>query len=192
LVESKCHLFREEEFKMRRFAIAPVVVLGLVGLCVGASLAAPEQARDAGLDFWNLGNEEVALKEATAAEKGLESDRERTMRRAAVGDQIATSLCEDRITFAEALESVAALVQACPDWFSQIRCLYTNSGSLPPTATDRELMIQYLRTRLKSQLLTAQNLGNKTRAAFVAARIARFDDEVRRSSADLPHSASAH
>jgi hypothetical protein len=163
---------------MRRFALVPAVVLGLAVLGAGAALLAPKQVRAAGLDFWNVGTDEADLKAATLEARDLEADHDRSRRRGEVVAQLVTSLSEDRITATEALDELAALARCSPEWLSGLRFHYQALEFVSPSAPDQEVLIRFLHIRLETERLAAEDRGDTARAAVLAARLVRYDNEI--------------
>jgi hypothetical protein len=163
---------------MRRFTTVPGYFLCSALVVAAVAGAAPRWTRSVGLDFWNVRTDEDRLRKATDERCEWDFQRERVLERCAVSEHIATGLCEDRITFAEALKSITALAQASPDWFAQLRYSYRSQGWVPPRATERDVMIRYLITRVESILSSAEQLGDSSRAAFLATRLARLTEEA--------------
>jgi hypothetical protein len=166
---------------MHRFATVPAVLLCLATVGTAAALTAPEQTHAAGLDFWHANDEAAQLRAETEQRRDLEFEHEQLRHRNAAGQQIALSLCEDRIGAREALDAIAALAEISPDWFAQLRVHYRSSVWGTPAATDLEVKARYLRVKIEQMIRTAEISGDAPRVAFLSARLTRFDNEVRRS-----------
>jgi hypothetical protein len=149
------------------------VVLGAATLATVAALVAPDQIRAA--------QQDLRAESETATDEGrkLDAEREVVLRQAAVGDQIAVNLCDERITLAEALETVTAMARCAPDWFAHLRRLYRAAGKVSPAAADREVTAEYLLTKIESMAMSAEQLGDAERAAALSGRLRRLREEVR-------------
>lgn len=163
---------------MRRFVTVLVGLLVVLVAVAGAAWAAPEWTRTVGLDFWNLGAEKSRLESELVENQEWETTSEQARRRGEVVDGIAAAWCDGRLTLPEAVEAVSAVVRTSPDWFDQSRFSYHPQG-LPPTATDRDVVIWYLRIKLETMRVSAEHAGDLSRAATITARVAQFDAEVR-------------
>jgi hypothetical protein len=164
---------------MRRFAVIPAVLVCVATVFVSASYAAPDWTRAAGLDFWNLGNEQANLRTAAERERDLDALTDTARRRGEVLDGLAADLCDGRATLAESVEAVLALAQTDPEWFAGVGDEYRQRGFVGLTATDRDVAAQYLFVRIEGMRWTAEQLGDVSRAAAVSARVAQLADELR-------------
>jgi len=181
---------------MRRFATAPSVFLTLVAVGTATALAAPERTRAAGLDFWNASDDEAQLRAEAHQRQDLELEHQQILERCAVGNEIARNLCDDRVSFSEALDAVAELADAFPDWFAKLKTHYRTGIAFPAATADNEVMARYLRVKIEQMLRSAEILGDAPRAAVLSSRLAHFDHEVGRHfplpPADLKCGAKPH
>jgi hypothetical protein len=147
---------------MRRFA---PVALGLLGalFVVGA------------LHARNADAERANLERATERYAELAERADALRHRRAATDDIAGALCAGRATTSEAVEALAEHARTAPDWLAQLRGTYGLCDATP--ATDRALLVRYLRQKVEYQLHVAELEGDVTRAAAIAARLAQFDAE---------------
>jgi hypothetical protein len=164
---------------MRRFALIPVVVLGLAAVGTSAAALAPEQVRAAGLDFWNVSADEADLRAAEDESRDLEADHERSRQRTTVVTRIVNELSEDRVHAADALEELAAVARSSPEWFATLRTHYQLMGFVTPTATDHEVLIKFLLVRVQARLNTAEHECDAALAPVISARRVRLEGELR-------------
>ena len=163
---------------MRRF-VTVLVGLFVASLGVaGTAWAAPHWTKTVGLDFWNLGAEKSRLATAAVEQEELESACEQARRRLEVMDGIAADWADGRITLPEAVDAVTAVVRLSPDWFDRARVVYHVQG-ISPTATDRDVVVWYLRTKLALMREAAERGGDPSREALLAARLVQLDAELR-------------
>lgn len=160
----------------KTLAAVPCLTLGLLG----ALAAAPDRARDAGVDFWNTDAEQNRLEAAGAEARRLEAVGDRQAARLAESERLASGLCDGRLTLDEAVDGLAAVANDNPDWFATLRSNLCSYWSLPQTAADRDVLTRYLRGRIASIQRGALESGDASRAAFVRERLIRFDEEVSR------------
>jgi hypothetical protein len=106
------------KFTFGRFAASTLfLAAGMLVFTDNASLDQPD----------NMGSEETHLRGAAEEGRNLDDRAERLRRRIEVTDQIAASLCEERISLTKALESITAVTQAFPYWFEQLRAAFLSS-----------------------------------------------------------------
>jgi len=151
---------------MHRYVTALAMLLGAIG------------ALTAGSDLWTFADEWTGFRSAETERRDLLSGLEQAQRRNAVSDDIAISLCENRITMHEAIRAIGAFAESSPDWLTRLRTVYHSHGSISPTATDHDVLVRYLRARIESLIRTAKVLGDPHRVAVLSARLARFDQEA--------------
>jgi hypothetical protein len=172
---------------MRSGTTVPLALVCLSVALAGIAGVAPQWTRASGLDFWNHGAEEAHLRTALEASQVWDGSFEQVIRRTEVTNQIATRLIEQRVTLDEALESVAAVLAADPDWFAFLRQHYRDTGVVPPSATDRDVMAAYLLNKVRRVLREAEASGEPARAALLSARVIGLEEEARLlSAAPLP------
>jgi hypothetical protein len=167
---------------MRRFAAVPAVVLGVAAAVAGASQAALEWTRNAGLDFWNLSAERAQLHATREREQDLDARYEAGRRRQEAAEGIAAALCDGTITLAEAIERARALATADPELFAQRAFGYRRAGHVGPNATERDITIRYLLIKIESMRWAAEQQGDPSRAACLSTRLAQLEEELRPAS----------
>jgi hypothetical protein len=164
-------------------------------LVIGAVTAdwiAPAWAQANGLDFWNLGNEQALLRSEINEGRSWDNAHEQVQRRREATQHIVQRLCEGGITLNEALDATSAMAQTYPGWLASLKVSYSNGRVLPPTATDRDVLTCYLLTTIKGKLLTAEELNETSRSAFLSACLARLTKEARVHAKQASVSAAAH
>ncbi|QJW98877.1 hypothetical protein [Frigoriglobus tundricola] len=129
------------------------------------------------MEFGTLAEDSASLRYLTAEDQKWDDELELARGRETVSRDIATALCEDRITVTEAIDSVMSLAGDSPDWVAQLRSRYSRYGFVPPTATDRDVMTQYLRVHIESMKCSAESTDDRPRAALLSACLAHFADE---------------
>ncbi|QJW94037.1 hypothetical protein [Frigoriglobus tundricola] len=171
---------------MHRFSTVPAALIGLTTIFAVGALAAPARTHAVGWDLWHFADEWTSFRDAETAAQDLDFGLEQARRREVVCDDIAISLCEDRITLDEAIKDIGAFADSSPDWIVQLRAVYSGRGDVAPTATDREVLARYLRARIKSLIGTAEAVGDTARATALSARLTRFDREAREHPGSAP------
>jgi hypothetical protein len=146
---------------------------------VGFARVAPDWTHANGLDFWNLGNDKASLSNEIDEGRNWDNALELVQRRREATVSIAYRLCEGSITLDEAVDSITALAQTLPDWLPALRVSYRETGAIPQTATERDVVTCYLLITIRGMLHAAESLNETSRAAFLSASITRLDEEVR-------------
>ena len=143
---------------MRRF-VTVLVALFVVSLGVaGTAWAAPRWTRTVGLDVWNLGAEKTSLERARAEHEEWEGACEQARRRLEVMEGIVADWADGRLALPETIDAVLAVVRSSPEWCDRARVVYQVDG-LPPTATDRDVVVWYLRVKLALMRNSAEEAG---------------------------------
>ena len=163
---------------MRCFSTVPIVIFGVIIAFAVGSFAAPSQTHAAGLDFWNYADEWAGFRDTETAGHDLDFGLEQAQLRNTVSDDIAASLCDDRITMTEAITAIGAIMENSPDWSAQLQAVYRRRGTVAPTATEHDVQVRYLRTRIESLIWKAEAVGDTARATTLSARLDRFDREM--------------
>lgn len=163
---------------MRHFANMPSLLLSLAAVGTAAVLAAPDRTRAAGLDFWNVSDDEAQLRAEACQRQDLEFEHQQIRERSAIGNEIARKVCDDRISFDEAIRAVTELAETSPDWFVTLKAHYRTGVGFPAPTTDDAVMARYLRVKIEQMLRSAEILGDRPRVTVLSSRLARFDQEI--------------
>ncbi|QJX00716.1 hypothetical protein [Frigoriglobus tundricola] len=163
---------------MRHFANVPSLLLSLAAIGTAAVIAAPERTRAAGLDFWNVTDDEALLRAEASQRQDLEFEHEQIRERNAIGNEIARKFCDERSSFREALDAAADLAESSPEWFEKLKSHYRICLRFPEATSNGAVMARYLRVKIAQMLLSAEILGDRPRVAVLSSRLAHFDHEV--------------
>lgn len=162
---------------MRRFATAPVMLLGIGIALMGIVYAAPEWTKKTGLDFWHLSDETEQLRAANERTHHLNAFNETEIRRREVCNNVAIALLERRLTLAEAVEAIFAIASASPEWLPAMATTYRANQHLGPMATERDAAKRYLLIKLEMMRSTAECRGDLSQAAAISARLVELNEE---------------
>jgi hypothetical protein len=162
---------------MRRIVILPSIVFCATLVLVGLDQIAPRWTKKVGLDFWNVGNLAGRLKDEETTGKRLDYELELGLMRREELDRIALAVCEFRMTLDEAIELMIPITQSHPAWRNRLQ-VDRNLRSLS-VSSERDLAAYYLWLNVHVMLDTANILGDETRAAAVAKRLAHLEIEIR-------------
>jgi hypothetical protein len=176
---------------MRRFATGIVALLCVVFAFAGLTQAAPEWTHDNGLDFWNLGKVQAQLRETAEEKQDLEERVAAERKRIEVATNIASSLCDGHLTLNEALNALCDLARSDSDWLAATRLIYGEAQGISAAATDREVMSRYLLIKIRWMQSCADQSGDASRAAFLSARHASIEEEIRLQTNPSPCIVSA-
>ena len=163
---------------MRRFANCPSVLLTLAAIGTATALAAPERTRAAGLDFWNVADDEARLRAETGQRQDLEFEHQLIRERNAIVYEIARNFCDERLDFREAIKAMAELAESSPEWFVKLKERYRICLKFSVATSDGAALARYLRVKIESTHRTAEILGDQPRATALSARLAFFDRET--------------
>jgi hypothetical protein len=164
---------------MRRFATVIVALFCVAFAFAGLTQAAPEWTHANGLDFWKLDDALAQLRETAEEEQDLEDRAAAERRRVEVVTDIASSLCDGRLTLNEALNALCDRALSSPDWLARTRVIYVERQGISATSTDREVMSRYLLIKIRWMQECAEQAGDTSRAAFLSARMASIEEEMR-------------
>ena len=168
---------------MRHRARVASLLLALVGTYSALYAVAPNEFRQLGLDFWNHARMVAWARAEEARDRDLGAEMDLQRRRDAAFDQIASDVCERRLSVRDAIGELTAYAEGAPRWWAGVRNQYRFLG-IPLSATDREAATHLLRNRIESIRSCAERAGDGERAARATERLACLDDEARNWSSE--------
>jgi hypothetical protein len=172
-------------FPMPRFTTVLVALIVVAVALVSIAKVAPEWSHTIGLDFWNSDADVPDMRSLAEAGRDIDDRVAAQHKRAGLTADIARDLCEDRITFTEAIDTLCAIAETSRQWVSDLRVSYS-SDYLSATATDRDVMVCYLLLKIKAMRILAEKQGDTAQAAFLSARLTRLEEEIRLQMPSLP------
>jgi hypothetical protein len=151
----------------RRTGFASIAALAGLAVTLGlVHAAAPEWARAAGLDVWNLRSEQVAFRQATGEREELELTHDQMLRQIEASEAVAARLIAGRLALPAAADELGQINRARPSFAAGLALTF------PDAPTPRHHLARYAIGKVRYRLA-----GDPSHLAEVTARLeAQYQD----------------
>jgi hypothetical protein len=145
----------------RRTGIASVAILSGISFALGlAHVIAPNWARDAGLDVWNIGVATAEYRRQEICAEQLDATQDQLARQMEASDQVVAVLIAGEITLSDAVTELSKINRDRPGFCELLTVIY------PEATTFQARVARYAQGKVRTRLES-----DPSRLAEVAARL---------------------